>query len=277
MARRPKFAKPRKLDLLPAMIFAVLGILAYSYVTGGGSSSNSKIRGLAHPRTLDQATLAAFSWVGDRSLNADPATLTIDEDRLRRNFVLAIDASGSMAENDGCAPPGEWKFNAVRGAVEALLSGMGPEDNVALIAFQGEDANVLAPLGPGRHDQLNEQLYKVQPGGGTPIGKTLEVAGQLLEAQAQRQAGYGEYNIVIVTDGIASDPDYMNRMLDHLTTTTPIVIQTVGFCIKGNHPLNDPSRVVYRSADDAEALRRGLASVLAEASDFDTAGFEKLN
>ena len=40
----------------------------------------------------------------------------------------------------------------------------------------------------------------------------------MLEKQAQRQLGYGEYTIVVVTDGIAGSPELLSRVVNVLST-----------------------------------------------------------
>ncbi len=269
----------RRGSLLPvAIALCVLGgVFAMSEFGSQTTNSHSDRLNL---RTADQATKAAFSWAGTLSVdNAQPSEtgIVLDQNRVRRNYVLAIDASGSMADNDNCAPGNDPKFTVVRPAVEEFLRSLGPDDYLSLMSFQGEQADVLVPLGPVNSALIFSAMSQILPNGGTPIGRTLFRAAEMLEAQAQRQAGYGEYTIVLVTDGAASDPERMNAALDTITLNTPIVIQTIGFCIRNNHALNDPSRVVYRAADDGEALREGLAAAVAEAQDFTTDGFEQLN
>lgn len=274
----------RRGSLLPMFIafFVLGGVLVLSEFGGQNQGGQTATRDSdrLHMRTADQATKAAFSWAGTLSVDdAQPsdAGMVLDQNRVRRNYVLAIDASGSMGDNDNCAPNNDPKFTVVRPAVEEFLRSLGPDDYLALMSFQGEQADVLVPLGPVNSGVIFVAMSQIVPNGGTPIGKTLLRASEILEDQAQRQAGYGEYTIVLVTDGAASDPERMNEALDLITLNTPIVIQTVGFCIRNNHALNDPSRVVYRSADDGEALRAGLAAAVAEAEDFTAGGFESLN
>ena len=263
--------------LLPIIIgIAVVGIMAGLTEMGQNSSSNNGSGDTPKLRTADQATKAAMSWAGTVGVE-DLSPSSLDQNRIRRNYVLAIDASGSMGDNDSCAPGTDPKFSVVRPAVSEFLNSLGPEDYISLVSFQGEQVQVLVPLGPNRPGVILPAIDSIRPGGGTPIGLTLQSAMKLLEDQAQRQAGYGEYNIVLVTDGAASDKALMLQMLDRITIETPIVIQTVGFCIGRNHALNDPSRVIYRSADNGEALRQGLTAAVAEAADFDGSTFEQLN
>lgn len=227
-------------------------------------------------RSADQATQAAFAWAGGIGVAAE-LTSALDDNRIRQNYLLAIDASGSMSDNDDCAPAGQSKFDVVSDAVSLFMDSVNPDDYVGLIVFQGDQANLLRPPGPPRKDEVLSAIRTAQPGGRTPIGATLALGKSVLEQRAAAQAGYGEYTIVLVTDGAATDSEMMERMLDDITLNTPIIIQTIGFCLRNSHALNDPSRVIYRAADDGNALSQGLAAAVAEASDFDASDFEQLN
>ncbi|MEM6903801.1 MAG: vWA domain-containing protein [Pseudomonadota bacterium] len=262
--------------LMGALSPIVIGIVVLIFMANAMFNEQQASRSDSDQRSADQATRAAFAWAGgvgvDTGVNA-----ALDANRIRRNYLLAIDASGSMNENDNCAPAGRTKYFAVSSAVSSFLDSMNPDDYVGLISFQRDGASLLRPLGPPRKDEVIEAIRQVAPGGRTPIGATLALAKSVLEQRAAAQAGYGEYTIVLITDGAATDEEMMDRMLAEITLETPIIIQTIGFCLQSTHALNDPSRVIYRAANDGEALSRGLAAAVAEASDFDAADFEQLN
>jgi Ca-activated chloride channel family protein len=56
---------------------------------------------------------------------------------------------------------------------------------------------------------------------------------------------------------------------------SPVVVQTIGFCIGAKHALNQAGRTMYREANNVEDLRQGLAEVLAEAPQFAVTEFKK--
>ncbi|MBV6633088.1 MAG: VWA domain-containing protein [Alphaproteobacteria bacterium] len=262
--------------LLGAMTPIFIGIFVLVMLVDGIFNDNQLLSEDPDQRSADQATRAAFAWAGGVGVGAELAS-ALDNNRVRRNYLLAIDASGSMEDNDNCAPSGQSKFSVVAPAVSSFLDSVSPDDYVGLIAFQRDEASLLRPLGPPRKDEMLQAISTITPGGRTPIGATLVLAKSVLEARAAAQAGYGEYTIVLVTDGAATDQEMMDRMLSDITLETPIIIQTIGFCLRRSHALNDPSRVIYRAADDGQALSQGLAAAVAEASDFDASDFEQLN
>jgi Mg-chelatase subunit ChlD len=116
---------------------------------------------------------------------------------------------------------------------------------------------------------------EVQAASGTPLAHAIELAyGKLLE-QAQRQLGYGEYNLVVVTDGHASEGQDPTGVVNRILDESPVALHTIGFCISAEHALNQPGRAVYRAADNPRALGEGLGAVLAEAPSFDLTEFTR--
>jgi hypothetical protein len=93
--------------------------------------------------------------------------------------------------------------------------------------------------------------------------------------QGRRQLGYGEYTIVVVTDGIANSIPQLQQVVDKIIATTPINIYSIGFCIGKEHSLNQPGRTLYKSADNPEQLDKGLREVLAESESFDEVEFSQ--
>jgi hypothetical protein len=91
-----------------------------------------------------------------------------------------------------------------------------------------------------------------------------------LAQQRDRQLGYGEFRLIVVTDGQATGrplPQAVNYAREQR-----IPIYTIGLCIGEKHDLRQYS-VSYRAADSIEALRRSLEETLAETSVFDPQTF----
>jgi Ca-activated chloride channel family protein len=63
--------------------------------------------------------------------------------------------------------------------------------------------------------------------------------------------------------------------VDKLLGESPVVLQTIGFCIGAKHALNQAGRTMYKEANNVEELRQGLADVLAEAPQFTVTEFKK--
>ena len=193
----------------------------------------------------------------------EQAGLNLEEDKLKRNYYLILDGSGSMSGS---------KMDEAKAALTNFI-GMVPEGaNLALMVFDAAGLSERAALGSPR-DLIRERISGVTAEGWTPLKSALEQAYQKISFQGTRQLGYGEYNIVVVTDGEASGGEEPDRIVNRILKESPVVIHTIGFQIGTSHSLNQPGRILYKPADNYEELKEGLEEVLAEMEDFSVTDF----
>jgi magnesium chelatase subunit D len=144
---------------------------------------------------------AASRRAGDGSrvlVDAGDVRQAVHEQRSASLIVLAVDASGSM----GAAQ----RMEAAKGAAIALLrDAYQRRDQVALVAFRGERADVL--LRPtGSVEVARARLAELPTGGRTPLAAGLQAALDLAVSPA-RSVGHRPL-LVLITDGRAtSGPD----------------------------------------------------------------------
>ncbi|EED90026.1 mg chelatase [Thalassiosira pseudonana CCMP1335] len=156
--------------------------------------------------------------------------------------IFLVDASGSMALN---------RMNAAKGAAISLLSeAYKSRDKISLIAFHGEQAEVLVP--PTRSIALTKHRLEAMPcGGGSPLahGLTLAVRTGLNTMKVKQDVG--RVCIVCITDGRANIP--LELSLDNKFTPSTDPDSTEGM----------PSRKFLK--DEVLACSRKLSSL----ADFD--------
>ena len=194
------------------------------------------------------------------------ANVPVAPDPVARNYYVVLDASGSMSERS-CNGAGT-KIAQAREALTGFASALPKGANVGLLVFGAGGIREEVPLGGADREPFLRAVRAATPGGLTPLRSALTLARAKIEQQARRQLGYGEYHMVVVTDGEASKDEDPRNVVDSIIATTPIVLHTIGFCIDSRHSLNQPGRILYRQANDLEGLRRGLQDVLAEAPSF---------
>lgn len=201
--------------------------------------------------------------------NATPATAAATA---TANYYVVLDGSGSMKSKD-CGG-GTSRIEAAVDAMKQFFSTVPADANVGLAAFDRHAISERVPLGTGNRDALNAALERVDAGSDTPLLSAMKIGYEKLTAQARLQLGYGEYHLVVVTDG-KPDPrsEDPSPIVKRILAESPVVLHTVGFCIDEDHVLNQPSRMYYASATNPQQLQKSLQAVLAEAPAFDAKSF----
>ncbi|MDD4951943.1 MAG: VWA domain-containing protein, partial [Desulfovibrionaceae bacterium] len=119
----------------------------------------------------------------------------IREKRLGHLIVLAVDASGSMGAGQ--------RMVASKGAVlSLLLDAYQKRDKVALVAFRGDQGQVLLPP-TGSIDLALKRLEELPTGGKTPLSHGLASAFEVLDTQLRRDPDVLPL-LVLVSDGRAN-------------------------------------------------------------------------
>ena len=188
-----------------------------------------------------------------------------------RNIYLVLDGSGSM-DNDDCAG-GSTKMDVAKKAVTEFVQGLPGSVSLGLVVFDSNGLSERVALATSDHGAFLDKVHAVVPGGETPLRNAVGLAYDRLLEQANAQLGYGEYQIVVITDGAATSNQDPRAIVNEINRVSPVVINTIGFCIGVNHALNQPGRTLYTAADDYHSLRQGLDSVLAESPDFKVLSF----
>ena len=204
-------------------------------------------------------------------LPESPNTSGITGEKLAANYLIVFDGSGSMEET-GCTSSGN-RLSTAKKAVLDFMTTIPSGSNLGLYAFDKLGTGPRLPIGQHSEQNLSSTINALAHGGGTPLKDAINQGANMLTLQAQSQLGYGEYHLVVVTDGSPStgqDPTYA---IQNVTSQTAINIHTIGFCLDETHPLNQQGVTSYYSAHDEQSLKKGLSSVLAEAPSFDVDSF----
>lgn len=163
-----------------------------------------------------EATLRAVAHRQSTRAHTDDLAFVVEvEELLKRRRVrppdhlllLVVDASGSMASKLTAA--------ARELAVRALKNAYVERQRVAMIAFRSHGAELL--FGPTKRvERARRALDKLPLGGGTPLGRGLDLAHQTLR-RAAIQTTYGHTTVLIISDGdanIGNPRGYSSTFLD---------------------------------------------------------------
>jgi Ca-activated chloride channel homolog len=198
-------------------------------------------------------TRSMTSWIAAQTADK------VDEIQLRKNFLIVLDGSGSMSGS---------KMDQAKEAVDRFSKKVPVDANLGLLVFDSAGISERVPLGTGNRPQFAKAVSEVRAAGGTPLRTSITKGYELLRKQASRQQGYGEYHLVVVTDGEANPGEEPDQIVNTILGESPVVFHTIGFHIGERHSLNQKGRILYKAADDQASLERGLAEVLAEAEKF---------
>lgn len=206
----------------------------------------------------------------------DAAKIELTKNLLAKNYYFVLDDSGSMHSVD-CSD-NMRKITVAKKAIAEFIKAAPPGSNIGLLSFDDKKYTewvALTEKSDGNLRYFLEKLKPIKADGGTPLSVAVRKGYEALERQAIRQLGYGEYYLIVVTDGQANFGYDPTQEIERILTSSPVVIHTIGFCIGENHPLNQPGRTVYSQAKNPEELEKGLMNILAESEAYsDPARFD---
>ena len=185
---------------------------------------------------------------------------------LARNFYFIFDGSGSMTDSLSRSCTGgkksRRKIDGAQWAVAEFMKAVPSNVRLGLYVFDTGGAREVVPLAADNRAQFLKAVGDVHAGGGTPLAAAIRNGTDALVKQYQKQLGYGEFRLVVVTDGLADDIPAAAVY----AAQRGIPIYAIGLCIGGDHPLRQYC-VSYRAADSFDDLQRGLEDTLAELPD----------
>ncbi len=219
----------------------------------------------SQPAPVAELTQADFKLMSLWPQGVGEQDVMLEEDFLQSNYYIIFDGSGSMKGD---------KLSVAKQALSEFVNHIPTGANVGLAVFDKYRLSERSVLGETR-DSIISQISKVTAKGKTPLKSAMTLAYQKLVEQGLKQLGYGEYHLVVVTDGEASENEDPTRVVNKILEESPVVIHTIGFQIGEEHSLNQPGKILYKSANNIEELRKGLEGVLAELDDFSVSDFQE--
>lgn len=281
----PKVRTKRK-SILPKLIFFIVAAFMYSSMfdnsqqkpntpqqagnptqSGGGTAGTGSNRIYSQGGEIAAASsLYALQPLKDSwplSSRDEDETISIQSDLLTKNYYIVLDGSGSMKKTE-CSD-GRQKMEVAIEALQTFATTLPSSSNFGLAVFRNDSIKEIIPLQKARS---NIKINSFEPSGSTPLKSSIGFAYQRITNQAKKQLGYGEYHLVVITDGKASEGQNPGNIVNAMLQESPVILETIGFCIGIHHILNQPGRSAYKAANNSAELRKGLKDVMAESPDF---------
>ncbi|MBK9770988.1 MAG: VWA domain-containing protein [Candidatus Obscuribacter sp.] len=181
-----------------------------------------------------------------------------------RNIYVVFDGSGSMEESIPGSDQFSTRLAGAKWAVHQFIDGLPDNINLGLYVFDQSGSREVLPLGPDNKAEFLSQIDAVVANNGTPLGESIEAAVKALKVQQAKQKPYGEFRLLVVTDGHASD--YIGRGVKQ-ANKSGFPLYTIGLGIGQDHELRKESRF-YQDAKDAEQLSAALKAAGSELEDY---------
>lgn len=239
---------------------------------GDNTQSNSTNEQRSVSQSTNQVQQNSYEW--NWLANVESMGV-IEETIYTKNYYFVLDGSGSM--DASCGSENGLKIDVAKNAISQFVQSIPQEANIGLLAFDSNGTDERVPLGVGNRNEFNQELQAVNANSGTPLRTAITRAYNNIQLQAATQAGHGEYNIIVVTDGEASGGEDPSRIVEKIAQNSPVNLYTIGFCIGSGHSLNNEDYVHYYTANNAATIISGLQEVLAESEEtFDSVDSNQL-
>ena len=189
-------------------------------------------------------------------------TLLIGTLTAGQNVVVVLDDSGSMTSRMR-SNRAIRKIDAAKQALRVILEQVSDDAQVGVLALNasGADDHWIIPLENVDRSRLVHAIAQIRADGGTPLGEFMKIGADALLAKRDQQR-YGEYRLLVVTDGEANDRGLLEQYLPDILARG-LVVDVIGVDMKSDHSL--ATRVhSYRRADDPNSLQQAIAAALAE-------------
>lgn len=193
-------------------------------------------------------------------------------DLLKHNYYVILDASARMAQSE--CNGGRDKLADAIDALSTFIDTVPPDANIGVSVFNNNRIMEIMPL--QSEVSLNtEMLSQMVPTGATPLRSAIHHAYAEMVSQGEHQLGYGEYHVVVISGGIATEGEDPAAVIRRMLLESPVNFHTIGFCSGSDLSLDQPGFISYRAVDNLASLKQGLSEVLAEAPSFTLDSFQE--
>jgi Ca-activated chloride channel homolog len=259
----------KRYSLVRATSFVMAAVLAVTLAGCGSPTPDPSTVKPVDPMAAQQAQPADGSGAAPAAPEVAGAEIST-----ARNFYFVFDGSGSMdgapPSNSGADRKFRTKIEGAKWAVHEFMKTVPADVNLGLFVFDSNGTREVLPLGANNRQQFLAEIDRISTGGGTPLGRSIHGGAGALVHQYRKQLGYGEFRLIVITDGESED-DINYGVSEAVKNSMPIY--TIGFGIGQSHALRRFS-VSYKNADSAAEIQQALKEATAEMDVFDPKVFQ---
>jgi hypothetical protein len=117
----------------------------------------------------------------------------------------------------------------------------------------------LFEIGPVDPTATQQAIQRVEAGGPTPLGGAMKVGADAL-LKAREANRYGDYKLLVVSDGEATDGDLTQRYLPEVQARG-VLVDVIGVSMGQQHSLATRANT-YRNATDPASLEQAISAVV---------------
>ncbi|AIW22693.1 VWA domain-containing protein [Vibrio coralliilyticus] len=183
---------------------------------------------------------------------------------MAKNVYLILDASSTTTKSS-CFGYGS-KHQVMESAVFNFIDELPSNTNLGVIRFDANGPNEITSLKPVNGTFLKQLLSETNAGGENPVAITVSYAYKSLQKQAIKQQGYGEYHIVLLTDGGSDNESELLAATRTITESSPVVIHAYDFCPRSDNVLSSKSNIDYKPLLNEENLRNAIQNTFPRVS-----------
>ncbi len=194
-------------------------------------------------------------------------------DMMAKNVYLILDASSTTTQSS-CFGYGS-KLQVMESAVYDFIDELPGNTNLGVIRFDANGPNEITSLEPVSGTFLKQLLSETNAGGENPVAITVSYAYKGLQKQAIKQHGYGEYHIVLLTDGGSDNASELLAATRTITESSPVVIHAYDFCPRSENVLSSKGNIDYKPLYNEGNLRNAIQSTFPRISISYDAPFKK--
>ncbi|MCE3014501.1 MAG: VWA domain-containing protein [Pirellula sp.] len=179
--------------------------------------------------------------------------------------VVLLDDSGSMKTEMRTNSGNEPRMSVAKTALTRVVGQLPAGTKFGLLLMNGARTSQgwLIPLASLDRASALARIDQVRAEGGTPLGQSMKTAMDELLA-LRSKVPYGDYRLLVVTDGEATDKELLDRYLPDMISRG-IVVDVIGVDMRSEHSLAKRTHS-YRKANDAASFEKALTEIFAESS-----------